>query len=113
MQKIARLERIAADPLAGTAGRSNNNIRLFQKSCASDCGILLPGQVLGANFLRAESCESFDGGGNLGCQLLCGDQNERGNSLCGSCRSCFTAEDGVDYWEEVGQSLAGAGLGSS
>jgi hypothetical protein len=85
MQKIARLERIAADPLAGTTGRSNNNIRLFQKSRASDCGVLLPRQVLGANFLRAESCEGFDCRGYLGCQLLRGDQDERGNSLCWSC----------------------------
>jgi hypothetical protein len=85
MQEIARLKRIATDPLAGTTGRSNNDIRLFQKSRASDCCVLLPRQVLGANFLRAESCEGFDGGGYLGCQLLCRDQDERRNSLCGSC----------------------------
>lgn len=112
MQKIARLERIAADPLAGTAGRGNNDVRLFQKSRASDGSVLLPCQVLSANFLRAESCEGLDGGCDLRRELFRRDQDERRDGLCGSCRGGLAAEDGVDDWEEVGQSLAGASLGA-
>jgi hypothetical protein len=112
MQEISRLERIAADPLARTAGCSNNNVGLFQESRASDSSILFPCQVLGANLLRAESCEGLDGGGDLGRKFFRWDQDKRRDCLCGSCGGGLAAEDRVDDWEEVGQSLARAGLGA-
>lgn len=65
MQEVAGLERIVADPLAGTAGSGDDNVGLFQQSRTSDSSILFPCEVLGADFLGAESCEGLDGGGDL------------------------------------------------
>jgi hypothetical protein len=76
MQEIASLQRIVADPLARTAGSGDNNVGLFQQSRASDSSILFPCEVLGADFLGAESCECLDGGGDLGGKLFCGNQDE-------------------------------------
>ena len=85
MQEIAGLERIVADPLASTAGSGDDNVGLFQQSRASDSSILFPCQVFSANLLGAEGCECLDGGCNLGRKFLRWDQDERRDSLCGSC----------------------------
>jgi hypothetical protein len=112
VQKIARLKRITADPLACSARRSNHDIGLFQKPRTGDSGVLFPGEVFCANFLRAESCESLDGRSDLGCQLFRGYQDQGGNSLRWPCGRRLSSQDGVDDREEVGERFARAGLGS-